>query len=83
MDEKKGVFDRLQLSKNSTKSNRETKVTISGLGKIHSSIFSRLGGKGDDDMDDMIDDNAESFAGILKNSSKKVSSTSGSTPILV
>jgi hypothetical protein len=41
------------------------------LGKAQTSIFARLGGK--KEIDDMVEENRDSFTGILKNSSKKVS----------
>lgn len=69
--EEQGVFDRLHMSKNDTKANRETRVTISGLAKAPMSIFARLGGK--KETDDDMGENHSTFSGILKTSSKSVS----------
>lgn len=71
--DEQGVFERLQISKNDTKANRETRVTIPGLIKTppQVSIFSRLGGK--KEIDDDVDENLSTFSGILKTSSKSVS----------
>lgn len=60
------------MSTSDTKPNRDTKVVVTGLPKVETSIFSRLGGK--KEIDDIVEDNPAFFTGILKNSSKKASS---------
>lgn len=72
-DEKKGVFDRLQMPKvdmdlteDDADLHHQPIIKITGLEKPTSSVFSRLGGK-----DHLSDENARSFAGILKNTTPK------------
>lgn len=77
-DEKKGVFDRLQMPKidmdlteaDDLELHHQPIIKITGLEKPTSSVFSRLGGK-----DHLSDEQAHSFAGILKNATPKAVST--------
>lgn len=64
---KSGIFDRLEHTKGITQ-----RIEVTGLNSApSSSIFSRLGGKTDDDID-LDDEKAVAFAGILKSAPKKV-----------
>lgn len=77
-DEKKGIFDRLQMPKidmdltgaDDLELNYQPIIKITGLEKPTSSVFARLGGK-----DHLKDEHARSFTGILKNSTPKAVST--------
>lgn len=66
--EKKGIFDRLEKTKNNRP---QPRIEVTGLDKVHSSIFARLGGKSDDM--ELDEDRAVAFSGILKSAPKKVS----------
>lgn len=63
---KVGIFDRLEQ----TKAGSSQRIEVTGLNKLPSSIFSRLGDKTDDI--DLSDEQAVAFSGILKSAPKKV-----------
>lgn len=69
---KAGIFDRLEISK-SELSASQPKIKVTGLNKMPSSIFARLGGKSSADDIELDESVAVSFAGILKSAPKKVS----------
>lgn len=64
---KKGIFDRLELEKSPTEQTFQMTTGLSGK-PISSSIFSRLGGKSQ--QEEEID---AAYAGLFKSSPKKVS----------
>lgn len=67
-EKKKGIFDRLELERGSS-TDQTFQITAGLAGKpISSSIFSRLGGKSENEEE--ID---AAFAGIFKSAPKKVS----------
>lgn len=81
---KKGVFDRLELSKtastydltdtslteSSSSSSQDRLFRVTGIDRQTSSVFSRLGGK--DDLEDTIIEHSRTFSGILKNTTTKL-----------
>lgn len=70
-DEKKGIFDRLDMPKAQVEPKlKGPTIQITGLKKPVTSIFSRLGGK--NESDELTDEQSISFAGILKSAPKKV-----------